>query len=212
VLKGDIAVLVESTKKQLDYILHGSDKFDAVIELKLGENDGTAILFDKARFTLIGQQAARLTPYGGQIVFNVILLDSHSQKLLCVTGLHLKSGDAKEMEDRRKIELAEAVKITDRFKADYGGDNIAHVISGDLNSDFYRYKDCFTILTQNGYQNIGSVKPTYYFWQKSIYDYIFIKGSLRAGGYDVDTVYGICPNSQQGSDHLAVRCNLFIHP
>ena len=52
VVKADIAVLVECTKAQLAYILQGVDRFEAHIELKIGEGDGTAILFDKSRFAL----------------------------------------------------------------------------------------------------------------------------------------------------------------
>ena len=128
--------------------------------------------------------------------------------MLCVTGLHLKSGDEPSKEQRRLVELKSALEITNRFVAEFG--DIPQVLSGDLNSDFFRYNGTVASLTQNGYRNVGTGNPapTYYFWQRSIYDYIFIKGAIAASDYDVDFVNKICPNAQQGSDHLAVRCNL----
>lgn len=209
ILKADIAVVVECTKAQLAYILDGTDKFDAHIRLKIGENDGTAILFNKSRFELVKKHKAKLTDLGGQIVLNVALLDKRTQQMLCVTGLHLKSGDAAADEERRLVELKSAIEITDEFIAEYGT-NVSQVLSGDLNSDLYRYKSVVSLLTRHGYKNIGDNRPTYCFWQTSVYDYIFIKGHTRADSYDVDDVNTICPNNQQGSDHLAVRCNLSL--
>ena len=212
VLKSDITVLVECTKEQLAYILDGHDKFEAHIELKIGETDGTVILFNKSRFILLKKRAVPLTVYGSQIVFNVILLDLQTHKLLCITGLHLKSGDAYDAERRRLVEIKSALKITNEFISEYS--NIAQVICGDLNSDLYRYSvnGVESVLKENEYTNVGegNMKPTYYYWQRSIYDYIFIKGPIKANSYDVDDVDKICPNNLQGSDHLAVRCNLIL--
>jgi len=210
VLKADIAVLVECTKHQLQDILNGTDIFDARIETKLGENDGTAILFRPSRFMFVKQNVSRLTGHGGQIVLNVLLLDLQTQKLLCVTGLHLKSGDSPAMEERRKIEMTNAVRITEEFVSEFG-DTIAQVVAGDLNSAAAWYRGTTAILRQNGYKNVGDeVKITYWYHQKSIYDYIFIKGDIAADDYDVDDIYEIGPNKWQGSDHLALRCNLIL--
>jgi endonuclease/exonuclease/phosphatase family metal-dependent hydrolase len=218
VLKADIAVIVECTKSQLAYIVQGNDKFKAHIELKIDEADGTAILYDKSRFRFVNKHKAQLTNKGGQIVFNVILLDLHTQKMFCVTGLHLKSKDDAIHEKRRVHELQSALLTTNKFIAEYG--DIPQVLSGDLNSDSNLYYNNYSnlnetvvsLLTKHGYTNVGvgDTRLTYYFWQKSIYDYIFIKGDITAYAYDVDDVYTLCPNAQQGSDHLAVRCNLVL--
>ena len=210
VLKADIAVLVECTNAQLADILQGTTKFEAHLALKIHESDGTAILFNKSRFVFVKKMKEQLSAQGGQIVFNVVLRDRQTDKMLCVTGLHLKSGDELSKEKRRLIELKSALEITDRYIAEYAG-NISQVLSGDLNSDAYRYATVVSLLTQNGYTDIGDNRPTYYFWQKSIYDYIFIRGAIEADSYDVDHVQSKCPNAQQGSDHLAVRCNLVLH-
>jgi len=217
ILKADIAIVVECTKAQLKDILHETDKFEAHIEYKIGENDGTAILFNKLRFELVKKEATQLHPkgskyHGGQIVFNVALFDHQTQKMLCVTGLHLKSRDEHEYEMRRLVELTSALKITDKFIKEYG--NIPQVLSGDLNSDLYNPENrVASSLKKDGYTNVGDTddRPTYYFFQESIYDYIFIKGAITASSYDVDDVKGTrCPNAEQGSDHLAIRCNLIL--
>ena len=217
VSKADIAVLVECTEDQLRDILLETDKFEGHIVLKINEKDGTAILFNKSRFSFMEKDAQRLSNEGGQIVLNVVLFDHQTQKLLCVTGLHLKSGDELFNEMRRVREIKSALKITDEFlKKKYG--QIPQVISGDLNSDLYRYKTVTNVFTYNGYINVGhrdvsslaNEKPTYFFHQPSIYDYIFIKGDIKANSYNVDHLTGKCPNANQGSDHLAIRCNLIL--
>lgn len=211
ILKADIAVVVECTKSQLAYIVQGNDKFEAHIELKIDEADGTAILYNTTRFQFVDKHKAQLTNKGGQIVFNVILLDMHTQKMMCVTGLHLKSGDDAFYEQRRLRELQSALHTTNKFIAAYG--DIPQVLSGDLNSDSNLHTGDSSVvssLAKHGYTNIGDARPTYNFHQTSIYDYIFIRGNIAADAYDVDRVHALCPNAKQGSDHMAVRCNLIL--
>ena len=222
VLKADIAVLVECTKAQLRYIVDKTDKFDWYIELKANQSiDGTAILFNKSRFSCVKYKAEQLITGQEQIVFNVALLDHQTNKLLCITGLHLKSGDGIAEEIRRVKEIRSALNKTKHFIADFG--NIPQVLSGDLNSDLYKWTSVAQVLTkEERYTNIGNAdvstnatpannRPTYKFWQESIYDYIFIKGDILAKAYSVDNTFGkICPNKKQGSDHLAIRCDLIL--
>jgi len=214
VIKADIAVLVECTLAQLGYIADDQSKFASSFAPKIGETDGTAILYDKSRFTFIAKNNKMLTNKGGQIVSNVLLFDTLTKKPICVSGLHLKSGDQQFQEDRRVEEIKEAIDKTLAFIATSGYDQkIAQVISGDLNSDAKYYHTTTDILRSRGYSNVnsgGDKRPTYYYWQKSIYDYIFIKGAIASNSYDVDLITTRCPNGQQGSDHLAVRCNLML--
>ena len=219
ILKADIAVLVECTSHQLRDILQGAgeNKFETHIKFKINELDGTAILFDKSRFHLLKKQGQRLTKEGGQIVFNVALVDLYTHKKLCVTGLHLKSGDLRKDEIRRIKELESALKITASFINEY--EHIAQVLSGDLNSDFKTFNHAIPMTVtaklthvDNGYARIGDNRPTYWNFQQSVYDYIYINGPLKATSYDVDVidVHTRCPNAKQGSDHLAIRCNLIL--
>ena len=213
VLSADLAVVVECTKAQLADILRGTHIVEAHMELKINEQDGTAILFNKSRFALVNKHSQRLTDGGGQICVNVVLFDLHAQKLVCVTGLHLKSGDASVYERRRLVELESAIKITNTFIARNKYGTIPQVLCGDLNSDSKLHTGVFSVanaLRRHEFVNIGDERPTYNFWQESVYDYIYIKGEIEAYAYDVDRVTALCPNEEQGSDHLAIRCNFIL--
>jgi len=219
----DVMALVEVTPEMMAYVTPATHLY--VYANRPGEELGSAIVYDATRFELMASVCIRLNAQAVQIATNVLLRDrtcSGSNKVLCVTALHLKSGYA-DMELRRQREIQVAVAKTNAWLVKQAAlhqwqlGSIAHVVAGDLNSDRLAYKSLVQayMLEQGFTDAFGDYKEsnywTYNYWHKSIFDYVFVTGNtLSVSDRFVPVSTQPSPNEKQGSDHLPMYCNLLL--
>ncbi len=212
----DLMTLVEITSKMLEFLVPNSHEF-IFCKKRLGEIDGSAIVYNSDRFKLILKHCKSIAQNKSQVTLSALLWDSICDRTILVTVLHLSSGYANSESTRLK-EVMTAIKITNEWLLDNNIDisSMAHIIAGDLNSDRLAYKskvkqwledigfsDVFDGYKQNKY-------ITYNLWQKSIFDYIFIRGPIKPLNLFIPASQSKSPNSKQGSDHLPLYADIKI--
>lgn len=121
--------------------------------------------------------------------------------------------------ERRCKEFQKAMQIVfERFPESI---HAPLVVAGDLNSD---YLQDFSTLIKNKLpkefpmlrnaaadeKGIGVNTPTYYFWHKSVFDYILLSKHIELQNMQTQAVGYKAPNKSQGSDHFPVSSVLNI--
>ena len=213
IITADIGVLVESLEDKLLEILPANYQY--IFQNKIGDMDGTTIFYNKDKFKLINQFSKQIICPNTQVVLVGVFEDILSNKEFAVIGLHLKSGYGGQ-EHRRQREINLALFDSKDFLKQYG--DIPIILSGDLNSDqiqidpiyekFGTYKTISLKVPERfGFKLIPLKENeiTYDHWQKSVFDYIFIKGNIKF----TNSTTGVtresstpAPNETQGSDHF----------
>lgn len=220
----DLMTLVEVTPSILDFLFNGQQETTSrytYVYCERADGMGSAIVFDKDRFTLVGNLCIPTLDQHVQMTNSALLLD-HQQddKPICVTALHLKAG-YEDQEERRLVEIASAMRQT-REWLDSSFDNanldkMAHVVAGDLNSNRLAYPSrMYDYMTQQEhYTDVFQTYKhgkffTYWFWEKAIFDYVFIHGPISATEQFIPASSSPSPNQEQGSDHLPIYCTLLL--
>jgi endonuclease/exonuclease/phosphatase (EEP) superfamily protein YafD len=210
----DLMCLVEVTEEMLEYIFDNTDEFEYVYCERIDDIMGSAIVYRKTRFQCLNQLHKQLLPGNAQVINSLLLQDLESDKLLCVTALHLKAG-GEEYEPRRLQEMKAAVKYIEKFAKTK---EIAHIISGDFNSNRLAYESLLYdfMVNDKGYDDFFAKYKkgkywTYWYWEKAIFDYVFIRGdNISASKLLIPVSKHPSPNNEQGSDHLPLYCTFQI--
>jgi endonuclease/exonuclease/phosphatase family metal-dependent hydrolase len=210
----DLAVVVEGTPDTLGYLVDRRTH-DLVFYKKPGELDGSAVIFRKTRFQLEGSCGCRLprpTARDMQVALSVLLRDRETGKVFRVTALHLKSGP--QFEAARLVELKLALRETSRWAQKQKVQPVAHIVSGDFNSNSRaaespvrelmvrsEFQDVFEVYKKGEYHtfNVGGER---------ILDYVFVRGGVRVSRRFIPAAGRVVPNGLQGSDHLPLYCDL----
>jgi endonuclease/exonuclease/phosphatase family metal-dependent hydrolase len=62
------------------------------------------------------------------------------------------------------------------------------------------------------FKSVLPLMPTYHHWNhRAAFDHILLRGADAVETYVPDSG-GVCPNAQQGSDHLPVKAKIVLHP
>lgn len=218
-LKGSqVVMLNEATKDQTQYIIKKLKNMQmGSAKIKRGNYDGSVILYDKTKFELIEAFSDFIRDGYTQVVVAARLRHRGSGQQIVFVSLHLKSGyDDKE---RRRIREFSAAMVNVNTKWN-DLDSMPVVVAGDLNSDFNRPGSSLvkhfvpsieTPSLRNAAADVGmETKPTYYYWHKSVFDYILISPQLQVLDMKTDEVGAPAPNEKQGSDHFPVTATLVV--
>ena len=218
----DIICLNEVTKPMLDDLLKmGLNKTHSTdgVYLKQGNYDGTAILYRLNRFSAIQIKQEPIFDKYSQVFYAYFFQDMVTEKTLTVFALHLKSGYGdKEALRIRQFDTAMEKLFAIQPSLNFGGKpgNVfsladSLIVCGDLNSDYNaKYaKLAKHITTKYKLKNVAEEMKkqrqiTYNHWHPAVFDYIFIRGSLKILDFNIPDSGGITPNQTQGSDHLPV--------
>ncbi len=214
----EIVMLNETTDAQLSYIQQQLGISTVSRALKKGEHDGSAILVNTSKWNVLDAFQSVIFTKNTQVVVAVHLQNIESQKHLYLVSLHLKSG-YDDMEERRCKEFRKAMQLV--FKRFPESIDAPLVVAGDLNSD---YLQDFSILIKTmlpeefpmlrnaaaDAKGIGVNTPTYYFWHKSVFDYILLSKHIELQNMQTQNVGKKAPNELQGSDHFPVSSVLKI--
>ena len=208
--KSDIGVLVESLESKLSQILPYNYKY--IFQSKIGDQDGTTIFFNPEKFNLIAHYSKQILKGNNQVVLLGIFKEITTNKLFAIIGLHLKSGYEPE-EKRRQEEINVSLQDCLKFLKEYG--DIPIILSGDLNSDFLGGYKSLTLskVKTFGFNLIPLIENeiTYNHHQRSIFDYIFIKGDIKYSNSSTGvSLEGSTPsrNETQDSDHFPLFAEL----
>jgi hypothetical protein len=211
----DLLALTEVNPEMLKFLMAATH---AVVYCQRAYDDwGSAIVFSKDRFSLIDKLCTPIFNGQTQVVNSVLLLDVLIEKPLCVTVLHLKAG-YEDQELRREKEMHQALRLTGDWMVQFGLNlnDIAHVVAGDLNSDRLAYPSRVrTLMLASGYKDVFAGYKndqfwTYNYWQRSIFDYIFVRGPVGAADLLIPVANERSPNASQGSDHIPISCTLTL--
>ena len=217
-LKGSqIVMLNEATADQTEYIIRNLKNMKiGSAKIKLYNNDGSVILFDKTVFEKVDDFSDSLEG-NPQVVVAARLRNRSSGQQLVFVSLHLKSG-YDDMERRRIREFSAAMAKINRKWNDLG--SVPVVVAGDLNSDYNRPGSSLvrrhlpsikTPSLRNAAADVGmETKPTYNFWHESVFDYILISPQLRVLQMKTEDADMQAPNAKQGSDHFPVTATLVV--
>ena len=164
---------------------------------------------------------------GTQIVLSVLLYDTLTQKEICITGLHLKSG-YENYETRRNKEMKTALTIVNDWLKSNNKEDVPQIVSGDFNSEYYlspssKYDSLVVDTIQNEFKYNNALEDysncdkedkyypyvTYNYYHPSIFDYIFYKNLLTSSP-GIPRIIGTIPDGKQGSDHLPVFCKIHL--
>ena len=218
----DIAVLVECTNAQREYLASELHLNAAVWALKSGNHDGSAILVDSDQWTTTDTYKARIRSGYSQIVVAARLRSRVDGQELVVVALHLKSGYA-DSEERRVAEFTAALrKVCAKWPETVT--TLPTVVAGDLNSD---YTEGYARLVRHVVPNLGKDlpklrnaaadplgvgvhRPTYFHFHKSVFDYILLTPTITVLDMQTPKVTTPAPNSSQGSDHFPLRATLAV--
>ena len=208
--------LCEATTHTVQDVLHANTHLGlAAFGLKKGEYDGSAILVDGRRISVLQQVRRLLTPPRVQILLAALLEDRETQRTFWFVVLHLKSDGAGPhggMEDVRVQQAERSLAIIDRLRP-----AAPVVIVGDLNSDRFLYP-AFDEAGQrhvmgvfHGFECALPLVPTYHHWSRAAFDHILLRGASATEAH-VPSARAVCPNARQGSDHLPTRAHVVVHP
>jgi len=214
----EIVMLNETTDAQLSYIQKELGISTVSRALKKGEYDGSAILVNKTKWNVLDSFQSVIFEQNTQVVVAVHLQHIESKKELYLVSLHLKSGYA-DMEKRRCEEFEKAMQLV--FEKFPESIDAPLVVAGDLNSD---YTESFSVLIKKmlpekfpmlrnaaaDADGIGVNTPTYYYWHKSVFDYILLSKHLTLHSMQTQSAGDKAPNKTQGSDHFPVSSVLSI--
>lgn len=208
----EIVMLNEATDAQLSHIEEQLKLTTVSRALKPGEYDGSAILVDQTKWHMLDTFQSQIFKNATQVVVAVHLQNIESHKHLYLVSLHLKSGYA-DREQQRCKQFEKAMRMVfERFPDSH---NTPLVVAGDLNSD---YQADFAVLIRKmlpekfpmlrnaaaDANGIGVDRPTYYFWHKSVFDYILISKHMNLEYMETEDAHEKAPNKTQGSDHFPV--------
>ena len=179
------------------------------LKKKIGQYDGSAILFNPKIFHKIATYHKQLLDYRTQIAVIAILRHRATNKDVCFMSLHLKSGYA-DTEDLRHEQFESSMDLLKYLKYDK---TIPLVIAGDMNSDALRPFGTLAEKVVKTYKlvDIGAKEnlPTYNHWHQSRFDYIFTKGLTTIEINIPQTKKKeTTPNEKIGSDHFPVSALL----
>lgn len=212
-----IVMLNEATTDQTEYIIRNLKNMEiGSAKMKLFNNDGSVILFNKTVFEKVEEFSDTLEGKP-QVVVAARLRHRGSGKQVVFVSLHLKSG-YDNTERRRIREFSAAMTKINRKWNDL--DTVPVVVAGDLNSDYNRSRSSLvkqfvpsidTPSLRNAAADVGmQKKPTYYFWHESVFDYILVSSQIRVLHMKTEEVGAQAPNAKQGSDHFPVTATLVV--
>ena len=212
----DLITLNEVTPDMLQYVTPKTHQY--IYCPRNGDFWGSAIVYDTNRFTVMNKLCRTLIPQTTQTVNSVLLWDNISETPVCVTSLHLKAG-YQEDEAYRLKQIKISIQLVEQWllkEAQINPREVAHVLAGDLNSDRLAYHS----LVKDGLESQGFIDVfegykgdkywTYNYWHRSIFDYIFIRGPIKAIDLYIPISQKISPNEEQGSDHIPIYCKFIL--
>lgn len=220
--QADVAVMVEVEKPIAQQILTPEWDFEFCKKYWDDDPDGSVVAWRRALFKRAPGKAtlcARLgVDDGNQVVLAVQLVCRHTGANVVVAAAHLKSGEQAHQEKRR---AREAEALLARLRGHFGS-GVPVVVAGDLNSHYRRdgyhpyTPQVAPMFTKHGYRDAhagydntgGNGYITYNYWQPSRFDYVYLKGGIRASKQFVPQPHGYTPNAHQGSDHLPIYATL----
>jgi endonuclease/exonuclease/phosphatase family metal-dependent hydrolase/nicotinic acid mononucleotide adenylyltransferase len=215
----DVVLLNEVTKAQKAFISQETKLTVASFILKTGNLDGSAVLYDSNKFEFVDRFQAPINKNETQVVAAARLRTRATGQEVIFVSLHLISSNEVRDNMRAKQLQTAMTKISNKW-VDICDTPV--VAAGDLNSDYL--KGYSTLVSQfvpslvtpqlrnaaiSCSGNMTEKTPTYYFWHKSVFDYVLVSPQVEVVSMNTEMVQNsIAPNATQGSDHFPVTAVL----
>ena len=189
------------------------------LALKPGNYDGSVVLYDATRLTLLSQFTKRLLSNMVQVALVCKFRDEVMQTEFSFTVLHLKSDGMEDNGALESVRVRQARAALDLLETS-SSPLLPKIVVGDFNSDGYlvkKWKASHTPHVQRVFEDahyesfLPTTVPTYLHFGTRCFDYIMgspMVHSLHRS--QVPIASSPCPNATQGSDHLPIYAEVFV--